>query len=93
MEFDGFDWDRGNWPKCGSHGVTKLEIELVLRGELITNFDPEPTEQRLRAVGKNQTGRSVFVVYTVRETDGRRLIRPISARFMHDKEVRRYEPN
>lgn len=25
----GFDWDSGNWPKCGKHGVTKEEIKEV----------------------------------------------------------------
>jgi hypothetical protein len=30
MEFDRFDWDHGNWPKCGKHGVGKAEIEAVL---------------------------------------------------------------
>ncbi len=25
--FGGFDWDSGNWPKCGKHGVSKEEIE------------------------------------------------------------------
>ena len=27
----GFDWDSGNWPKCGKHGVTKKEIEDFFR--------------------------------------------------------------
>ena len=31
MEFDGFDWDDGNWPKCGKHGVGQAEIEALLR--------------------------------------------------------------
>jgi len=26
----GFEWDEGNWPKCGKHGVSKDEIEHVL---------------------------------------------------------------
>jgi len=25
----GFDWDSGNWRKCGKHGLTKPEIERV----------------------------------------------------------------
>ena len=27
MRFTGFEWDDGNWPKCGKHGVTREEIE------------------------------------------------------------------
>ena len=29
MRFLGFEWDEGNWPKCGKHGVTREEIELL----------------------------------------------------------------
>ena len=46
---------------------------------------------RVRAVGRATTGRYVFVVFTIRMQFGRRLIRPVSARYMHRKEVRRYE--
>ena len=48
-------------------------------------------EQRLRAIGRTARGRSVFLVFTVREHNGKRLIRPISARYMHRKEVASYE--
>jgi len=27
MKIAGFDWDDGNWPKCGKHGVSRTEIE------------------------------------------------------------------
>ena len=27
MRIDGFDWNDGNWPKCGKHGVSGAEIE------------------------------------------------------------------
>ena len=43
------------------------------------------------AVGVLANGRHVFVVFTIREREGARLIRAISARFMHEKEIRRYE--
>ena len=49
------------------------------------------TEIRLRAVGKTETGRHVFLIFTVRRTDGKNYIRPISARYMHRKEVEHYE--
>jgi hypothetical protein len=33
MEISGFDWDSGNWPKCGKHGVSREQIErLFLEG-------------------------------------------------------------
>jgi uncharacterized DUF497 family protein len=91
MKVDGFDWDDGNWPKCGSHGVSKLEIEFVFLNEPQTDADPFTTERRFRAIGRSEAGRYIFVVYTLRGHEGRKLIRPISARFMHDKEVTRYD--
>jgi uncharacterized DUF497 family protein len=48
-------------------------------------------EQRIRAIGKTESGRSIFIVFTIRERGGKRFIRPISARYMHRKEVRHYE--
>jgi hypothetical protein len=36
-------------------------------------------------------GRSMFVAFTIRANEGRHLIRPISARYMHAKEARAYE--
>jgi len=89
----GFDWDEGNWPKCGKHGVSKGEIEHVLRGDpfILPDRHPQNRETRFDAVGKNGVGRYVFVVFTVREKAGRRFIRPISARYMHRKEIENYE--
>ena len=49
------------------------------------------TEERLWGIGKTASGRSVFLVFTIRERAGKRLIRPVSARYMHRKEVRDYE--
>ena len=49
------------------------------------------TEQRLRAIGKTVEGRAIFVVFTVRHRGYNIFIRPISARYMHDKEVKSYE--
>jgi uncharacterized DUF497 family protein len=49
------------------------------------------SEQRIRAIGKTEGGRSIFIVFTIRERGGKRFIRPISARYMHRKEVRHYE--
>ena len=35
----GFEWDQGNWPKCGKHGVSRAEIEYVLSGEPFLDSD------------------------------------------------------
>ena len=28
-----FEWDEGNWPKCGKHGVSKDEIEDIFESD------------------------------------------------------------
>lgn len=48
-------------------------------------------EERIKAIGKTHIGRHVLVVYTLRRSRGATLIRPISARYMHAKEVAYYE--
>ena len=91
MKIAGFDWDDGNWPKCGKHGVSREEIEQVLRGEPAVMLDPHPDEPRMRAIGKTTAGRYVFLVVMLRTRDGDTRLRPISARFMHQKEIDHYE--
>lgn len=49
------------------------------------------TEIRSKAVGKTAAGRYVFLVFTIREKKGGGYIRPISARYMHPKEIEHYE--
>jgi len=91
MKIGGFDWDDGNWPKCSEHGVSRAEIEQVLLGTPAVLADPYPGEQRARAIGKTAAGRYVFLVFTPREINGQTLLRPISARYMHQKEIDHYE--
>lgn len=45
----------------------------------------------MRAIGKTEAGRYVFLVFMLRESDGVVKLRPISARYMHQKEVQHYE--
>ncbi len=45
----------------------------------------------MRAIGKTRAGRYVFLVFMFRQAQGKTLIRPISARFMHRKEIEHYE--
>jgi uncharacterized DUF497 family protein len=90
---DGFDWDSGNWPKCSKHGLSQDEIEFVLRYKpaVLPDRTPQDAETRYNAVGKNMEGRHVFIVFSFRYREGQRLIRPISARYMHQKEIDCYE--
>jgi uncharacterized DUF497 family protein len=91
MKITGFDWDSGNWPKCGKHGVSREEIEQVLMGTPAIMADPHPNEPRMRAIGKTNSGRYVFLVFMLRDGGGKTKLRPISARYMHQKEVDYYE--
>ena len=89
----GFDWDKGNLAKCANHGVTVEEIEtFFLAGPAVA---PDPVhsavEDRLIAVGWTAQGRALFVAFTLREKRGRWLVRPVSARYMHKKEIEAYE--
>jgi uncharacterized protein len=94
LSVQGFDWDQGNLDKCQMHGVTIEAIEGLFRA---SQFLVQPdlanssVETRFRAVGKTAEGRSIFVVFTLRDRDGHQLVRPISARYMHEKEVAAFE--
>jgi uncharacterized DUF497 family protein len=91
MRVEGIDWGEGNWPKCGKHGVGESEVEDVLRNLMFRIPDPFPEEPRYRTAGQATTGRHVFLVFAQRERDRGTFLRPISARYMHDKEIRKYE--
>ena len=93
MRFDGFDWDAGNREKCLKHGVSTAEIESLFAGTVLVRPDPAHSsqEERFRAVGKTGAGRHLFLTFCWRSSNGRHLIRPISARYMHAREVRSYE--
>jgi len=86
----GFEWDKGNllknWEK---HGVSAPECEQVFFNKpLITGSDEKHSQQEVRyyALGQTDTGRLLFVVFTIREN----LIRVISARDMNKKERKVY---
>jgi uncharacterized DUF497 family protein len=91
MKVAGFDWDEGNWPKCGKHGVSREDIEQVLLGTPAVMPDPHPDEPRMRAIGKTAAGRYVFLVFMPRKVGRQTMLRPISARYMHQKEIDHYE--
>lgn len=93
LHVSGFDWDDGNRTKCQKHGVSIAEIEaLFVNGPRVA---PAPKhsahEDRLIAVGKTGTERTLFVAFTMRTKEGRPLIRPVTARYMHAREIAVYE--
>ena len=89
IQIAGFQWDSGNTEKCQKHGVTIVEIEYAFAHDPAIGSDiaHSLSEDRLLAIGKTEAERSIFVVFTVR--DG--MIRPVSARYMHQREVQAYE--
>ncbi len=93
MEFDGFDWDSGNRDKCQKHGLLIAEIEDVFSRPVVVLPAKENAqgEQRFCAIGATVDGRKVFVVFTLRKHGNGVRIRPVSARYMHKKEVESYE--
>jgi uncharacterized protein len=93
-ECEGFQWDAGNLPKVWDrHQVMPTECEeLFFNRPLIVGSDEQHSrgEERFYALGQSDSGRPMFVVFTIRG----RLIRVISARDMSRKERRifsRYE--
>jgi uncharacterized protein len=91
--FAGFDWDDANRSKCQKHGVPIGEIEAVFQSRFRVAPDTKhsTTEDRFIAIGRTGTGRPLFVAFTIRVKGRQRLVRPISARYMHAKEIESYE--
>jgi uncharacterized protein len=85
----GFQWDCGNLPHCQKHGMKPDEIESVFRGgpRIAPHWMHSSSEDRFVAIGRTKSGRAAFVVFTLRGD----LIRPLSARYMHVREIIRYE--
>ncbi|HEY3875842.1 MAG TPA: BrnT family toxin [Candidatus Kapabacteria bacterium] len=88
---DLFDWDAGNSGKnLRSHAVSDEEAEQVFQNAPTVRLnDPihSAEEMRLRILGKTDSGRMMFVSYTMRGTK----YRVISARDMNKKERNLYE--
>jgi uncharacterized DUF497 family protein len=93
LRVEGFDWDGGNREKCQQHDVSIAEIESIFRNapRIAPDLKHSAAEDQLIAVGRTNTGRAVFVAFTIRTKKGRRLIRPVTARYMHGKEIAAYE--
>jgi uncharacterized DUF497 family protein len=92
---NGFDWDEGNSEKCWKR-VPKEDIESLFQqpGILIApDIKHSQDEERYLAIGVLNQERYIFVAFTFRNKEDEALIRPISARYMRDKEVQKYEQN
>jgi uncharacterized protein len=92
-QFDGFEWDAGNRAKCQKHGLTLSDIESVFTQPVAVFPDATHStlERRWRAIGTIAGNRRVFIVYTLRARGAQTLLRPISARPMHKKEIAWHE--
>ena len=87
----GFQWDKGNstknWEK---HRVSMSECEEIFFNQPLIVADDEKhseLEKRFFALGKTDRGKTLFMVFTVRNDQ----IRVISARSMNRKEQDIYE--
>jgi hypothetical protein len=87
----GFDWDEGNilknWEK---HRVSALECEQIFFNRpliIMPDASHSIKESRFYALGQSDSGRYLFIVFTIRKN----LIRVISARDMNRKERKVYE--
>jgi uncharacterized protein len=92
-QIEGFDWDEGNTTKRQKHGVSIAEIEAALasRSRVAPDLKHSDEEQRFIAIERNNSGRPMFIAFTFREHDGLNFIRPVSARYMHNEEIEKYE--
>jgi uncharacterized protein len=93
LQANGFDWDRGNRAKCEKHGLSVAAIESLFARPLAVLPDEahSQSERRFRAVGRTDKGRGVFLVFTLRHRGDEIFIRPISARYMHKREIDAFE--
>ena len=94
IAFSGFVWDNANHSKCQKHGVSVAEVEHVLARAatlIVPDLKNSRAEPRFLAIGRTEQGRYALVVFTPRQTRGGILMRPISARYMHRKEIKKYE--
>jgi uncharacterized protein len=94
LRISGIEWDQGNRDKCQQHGLTIPEIEHALlhaQNLIVRDIRNSIVEDRYIAIGKSRAGRFAFVVFTLRLAGDGLKVRPISARYMHKKEVAKYE--
>lgn len=89
----GYDWDDANRRKCQKHGVTieTIERSFALPFFILDDPDHSGSERRYKAIIKDENGRGLLIAFTLRQRGEETLIRPISVRHMHRKEIDYYE--
>ena len=91
LRYTGFDWDKGNLDKNWlKHKVSNAECEEVFFNQpllIIKDEKHSQKEKRCHALGKTESGRLLFMSFTIRNN----TIRIISARDMSKKEQEQYE--
>jgi uncharacterized DUF497 family protein len=89
----GVDWDAGNREKCAKHGVSAEVIEAAFHAvnAVYRDHTHSQGEERFKAIGRTGIGRHLLIVFALRRREDATFIRPISARYMHTKEIANYE--
>lgn len=94
MKVDGFDWDSGNsFKNEAKHGISRQTVEAFFGRSIWVAPDVKhsSTEDRFLAIGRGPGDKPMIVAFTVRAVKDLKLIRPISARFMHAREIAKYD--
>jgi uncharacterized DUF497 family protein len=94
VKVDGFDWDSGNsFKNEAKHGISRETVEAFFGQRVWVAPDPKHprTEDRFLAIGRGPGERPMIVAFTFRAARGLKLIRAISARFMHAREIAKYD--
>jgi len=88
-QVEGFEWDQGNNRKSvEKHDLSQAEAEQVFFNEpllIVEDVSHSSYEIRLHGLGQTDAGRLPHVSFTLRSNG--KLIRVISARTMHRKEL------
>lgn len=85
-DLEGFEWDEGNRTKVEKRMPADV-VEAAFLGEPLVLNDEAHSGTESRWFLMNQVEqRHVFLVFTIRE----KKARIVSARYMHDKEVKKY---
>lgn len=88
-----FDWDEGNRDKNLKHGVHDWEIEEALQDPKGKSAGKVEVGEEVRYIlmgRSNTSGKYLRLVYTIREADGKPLVRLISATPLTGRARRRY---
>jgi uncharacterized protein len=78
-------------PSARSTGFSLIESLFARPLAIVPGVADAQEERRFCAVGQTGNGLRVFLVFTLRRNGDKQLIRPISARYMHKKEIESYE--